>query len=195
LAIPYVIGSIVLAKPILALLANEEVAENAHWVTPIVALGTFFYGLNILMSNVLFVRMKTYAVFKMNIFAAIFSLLLNAMLLYLFKSIIVAAVTNCLSFFLAFIYINKTIRMEKWPIDFQPIVMLKSVTASLFMAFMLFLVLTGLRETNGPEVLICELVLGVVVYAVGLLTLRAFSKKELFFLKGYICNHCCRKQA
>ena len=48
LAIPFIFGSIVLGKPILTLLANREVAENAYWVTPIVTLGTLFYGLNII---------------------------------------------------------------------------------------------------------------------------------------------------
>jgi O-antigen/teichoic acid export membrane protein len=58
LAIPFIFGSMVLGKPILTLLANSKVAENAYLVTPIVALGTLFYGLNIILSNVLFVRMK-----------------------------------------------------------------------------------------------------------------------------------------
>ena len=39
-AIPFVVGSAVMSKPLLSLLANAEVADNAFLVTPIVALGT-----------------------------------------------------------------------------------------------------------------------------------------------------------
>ena len=106
LAIPFFFGSMVLGKPILILLANSEVAENAYLITPIVALGTLFYGLNIILSNVLFVRLKTYAMFKMNLFASVFNLLANLILLYFFRNIIVAAITTFLSYFLVFIYIN-----------------------------------------------------------------------------------------
>ncbi len=186
MAIPFIFGSMILGKPILTLLANSEVAENAYLVTPIVALGTLFYGLNIILSNVLFVRLKTYAMFKMNVFASLFNLLANLILLYFFRNIIVAAITTFLSYFIAFIYINKIVKKEKWMVDLHPILIVKSVTASLFMVALLFLVLSRAGEINSVAMVTGEVVLGIIVYIGGLLILGTFSKKELQFVKGFV---------
>jgi len=188
LAIPFIFGSMVLGKQILTLLANRDVAENAYLVIPIVALGTLFYGLNIILSNVLFVRMKTYTMLKMNIFASVFNLLANLILLYFFRNIIVAAITTFLSYFITFIYVYKIVEKETWPVDFQPVVIFKSVGASLFMFALLFLFLTKAGEINSAAILAGELVLGIVVYIGGLFTLGTFSKKELQFMKNCVCR-------
>jgi O-antigen/teichoic acid export membrane protein len=183
LAIPFIFGSMVLGKPLLTLLANREVAGNSYLVTPIVALGTLFYGLNIILSNVLFVRMKTYAMFKMNFFAAIFNLLANLILLYFFRNIIVAAITTFLSYFIAFVYINKIVKVD-WPVDFQPVVILKTMTAALFMAILLFWVSFKAGGSNSVAMLAGKIVLGIVVYVGGLFTLKTFSQKEIGYLKS-----------
>jgi O-antigen/teichoic acid export membrane protein len=185
LAIPFIFGSMVLGKPILTLLANSEVAENAYLITPIVALGTLFYGLNIILSNVLFVRMKTAAMFKMNLFASVFNLLANLILLYFFRNIIVAAITTFLSYFIAFIYINKIVKVD-WPVDFQPVVIIKSVIASLFMVALLFWVSSKVGGGNSVAMLGGELTLGIIVYFGVLMALATFSKKEMQFVKSCV---------
>ena len=182
LAIPFIFGSMVLGKPILTLLANREIAENAYLITPIVALGTLFYGLNIILSNVLFVRLKTYAMFKMNLFASIFNLLANLILLYFFRNIIVAAITTFLSYFIAFIYINKIIKVE-WPVDFQSATIVKSVGASLLMIALLSWISFNFGTGNTVSMLIGELLLGIVVYIGGLFVFKTFSQKEIGYLK------------
>ncbi|TES93616.1 MAG: hypothetical protein E3J90_14395 [Promethearchaeota archaeon] len=187
LAIPFIFGSMVLSKQILTFLANRDVAENAYLVTPIVALGILFYGLNIILSNVLFARMKTYAMFKMNVFATVFNLLANLILLYFFRNIIIAAITTFLSYFIAFIYVYKIVRKD-WPVNFQPAVIVKSMTASLFMVALLFWVSFKAVEVNSVALLVGELVLGIVVYICGLFTLGTFSKKELQFMKNCVCR-------
>ncbi len=188
LAIPFIFGSMVLGKSILALLANQDVAGNAYLVTPIVALGTLFYGLNIILSNVLFVRMKTYAMFKMNLFAATFNLVANLILLYFFRSIIVAAITTFLSYFIAFLYINKIVKIEAWPVDFQWVVMLKSVGASLFMCGLLFWISLMTEGGASTALLTGELALGILAYVIGLFALRTFSRKEWQFVRSYVCR-------
>ena len=185
MAIPFIFGSMILGKPILTLLANSEVAENAYLVTPIVALGTLFYGLNIILSNALFVRLKTFAIFKMNLFASVFNLLANLILLYFFRNIIVAAITTFVSYFIAFIYITKIVKVD-WLVDFQPVTILKSVGASSFMIALLFW--ASLKAGGGSSVgmLAGELILGVVAYIGGLFILGTFSKKELQFMKSCV---------
>jgi O-antigen/teichoic acid export membrane protein len=125
---------------------------------------------------------------KMNIFASVFNLLANLILLYFFRNIIVAAITTFLSYFIAFIYVYKIVKKETWPVDFQPVVILKSVGASLFMFALLFLVLTKAGEVNSATILAGELVLSIVVYIGGLLILGTFSKKELQFMKNCVCR-------
>jgi len=188
LAIPFIFGSMVLGKPILTLLANSEVAENAYLITPIVALGTLFYGLNIILSNVLFVCMKTYAMFKMNLFASLFNLLANLIFLYFFRNIIVAALTTFLSYFLAFMYTNRIVKKEAWQVDFQPVVILKSTVAALFMAALLFSVSFKTGGVDSMATLAGEVALGIVAYIGGVFTLGTFSKKELRFLKSCVCK-------
>jgi len=68
-------------------------------------------------------------------------------------------------------------------VDFQPSVIIKSVTASLFMGALLFWVSLNAGEANYAVVLTGELVLGIVVYVGGLFILGTFSKKELLFVK------------
>jgi len=186
LAIPFIFGSMVLSRPILTLLANSEVAMNAYLISPIVALGTLFFGLNIILSNVLFVRLKTYAIFKMNFFAAAFNLVANLVLLYFFRNIIIAAVTTFLSYFLAFLYINKIVKKEKWPVSFQQFVMLKSIAASLLMVVILFGISEKFGESCSIGKLSVELFVGILVYFAALLIMRTFSNKELQFVKSCI---------
>ncbi len=187
LAIPFIFGSMILSKPILTLLANIEVAEKAYLITPIVALGTLFYGLNITLSQALFVRLKTYEMFKMNLLASAFNLLANLIALYFFKNIIVAAITTFLSYFIAFIYVYKIV-IKDWPVDFQPILIVKSLTASLFMATLLFWISLKSRGGISVSMLAVEMVLGIVVYIASLLILGTFSKKELRFVKNFVCR-------
>lgn len=187
IGIPFVFGSLVLGKSILTLLATSEVAEKAGLITPIVALGALFYGLNIILSNVLYVRQRTLAMFGMNIFASAFNLIANLIFIYLFKSIIVAAISTCLSYFIVFIYIYKTVN-EDWSVNLDPVSMIKSVIASSAMFALLTWISSFFGNQNTIGMLLARLVLGIVVYFVVLLALRTFSTRELRFVKGVICG-------
>lgn len=183
LAIPFIVGCLTLGKPILTLLANQEVAEKAIWVAPIVALGTLFYGLNIILSNILFVRMKTYAMFKVNAIAAFFSLLANLILLFLFRDIIIAAITTCLSYTIAFIYLVISVRNERWAIDFEPLTIMKCLFASLVMGGVLLWITFNFKECNAVSLLVGKMALGLFVYATALFSFKTFSQKEISYMK------------
>jgi len=185
LAIPFIFGCLALSKPILTLLANQQVAEKAFWVTPIVALGTLFYGLNIILSNVMFVRMKTNAMFKMNLIAALFSLLSNFVLIYFFRNIIIAAITSFLSFFIAFVYGYKIV-IKEWYVNFFPTTIAKALAASAIMYCLLLLILIGLKTPNTVSIVLLTSVLGILVYTGTLFVFKTFTKKEIVYLKGII---------
>lgn len=187
LAIPFTLGSMVLAKPILTLLANSEVAENAYLVTPIVALGTLFYGLSIILSDVLFVRLKTYAMFKMYLFASTFNLSANLIFLYFFRNVIVTAITTFLSYFITFVYVYRIVRKD-WTVDFDPVTIVKSLVASSFMIGLLFWLSLNFGRCNILSMLVGEVVLGVVLYIGILFALGTFTAKELRFMKSCVCR-------
>ena len=186
MAIPFVVGSAVMSKSLLTLLANAEVAANAFLVTPIVALGTLFYGLNIILSNVLFVRLKTKVILKMNAIAAIMNLGLNILIFYFLPNILVAAVTTLLSYVVAFIFIYRVTATE-WPIDFDLTIILKSVTASLCMGMVLIWISSRLvHGSPGLSFVMGEIVVGIIIYCLIILLLRTFSVTEWRKLKEII---------
>jgi len=74
LAIPFVVGCIVFSRPILSAYTNVDIANKSYLIVPIIALGSLFYGLNIILSNVLFVKMQTVLMFRTNALVAIINL-------------------------------------------------------------------------------------------------------------------------
>jgi len=181
LSIPFVFGCLALGKQLLTLFANQEVAENAFLVMPIVALASLFYGLNLLFFNVLFVRSKTSAIFRMNLMASLFNLVTNFILLYFFRNIIVAAITTFLSYLIAFLYVYRK-AMEEWSIDFEWVSIIKSIAASAIMFGIISLFVTYFNHVNAA-VLFAYLFGGIIIYIGSLVGFRTFSDKEVRFLR------------
>jgi len=184
IAIPFVIGSCVLSKQLLILLANAEVAKNAFLVVPIVAMGILFYGLNIILSNVLFVKMKTTVMLKANILAACTNLILNIIFIYLFRNILVAALTTLFSYFLVFFYMYRIVTID-WAVCFDSKTISKSLVASVLMGMVLLWIPSQLGlDANRFINILGEVIIGTAIYVVMLFILGVFSSKELFYLKN-----------
>lgn len=183
-AIPFVGGSYILSGPLLTLFANAEVASNALMATPIVATGILFYGLTVILNNIFFVRMKTKMMFKISAAAAILNVLLNLIFLYLFRNVVVAAVTTMISYFVVFLYASRVAR-ALWKIDWSYKIVLKSIFASMIMVLVLILVETVLAKATDYQILflISQIILGIAVYSAMIFALGVFSKKELSYLK------------
>jgi len=186
--IPFVVGCAVMSKPILILITNAEVANNAFLVTPMVSLGTIFYGLFIILANVLFVRLKTAIIFKINIFAAIFNIGLNLIIIYYIRNILVAAITTCLSYFISFVIMNYVITND-WFIDYDLKSIMKSIVASLCMGIILHY-LSSMFGTGPIQIsyVLGEVIVGIIIYCLAILLLRTFSSKELIYLKKLVTN-------
>ncbi|MDO9549198.1 MAG: polysaccharide biosynthesis C-terminal domain-containing protein [Candidatus Marinimicrobia bacterium] len=183
LAIPFIVGASALSKPLLNLLGNEVVAQKAFLVTPFVATGMLFYGLYIILSNILFVRMKTRAMLRMNAIVAFLSLTLNCILLYFFRSILMTAITALISFFVVFILMLRVVKNE-WRVDFDVRAILKSVISALVMGGVLYWMAQA--EVFGAHRLLNilgNIVIGITVYLSMLFSLKTFSQKELFFIR------------
>ena len=183
LAIPFVFGSIILGKSLMSILANEEVANRAILVLPIVALGTLFFGLYIILSDVLLVHLKTKQIFKINLIAAIFNILSNFILFYFFRSIIIAAITTFFSYLISFLYIRGIID-QLWKVDYQIKIIFKSTAASVIMFIVLIFASKVYDPMSSVWILLGELFLGITVYFLMLFILKTFSKSEINTVKN-----------
>jgi len=105
-SIPYVVGALVLGKEVLRLYANDEVAEATWPVIYIVAIASIFYGLMLIKANILFVRLKTGALFHINLISATLNIVLNIILIYLFGNVIVAAIATLASYLLSYLLLS-----------------------------------------------------------------------------------------
>lgn len=183
LAIPFIAGAAVLSSPLLNLFANAEVSQKAYMVTPVIALATLFLGLNIILSNVLWVRMKTSVMFKINIIAAVLNLSLNFILLYIFRNILAAAFTTLISYLINFILIRKVV-ISDWPLNFEFGMIMKSIAASILMGITLYFISSflGMESYRIPFIL-GEILIGIVIYVLILFAMRTFSNKELLYLR------------
>jgi len=186
LAIPFVFGAALLSKPLLTVLANPDVAERACLVTPIVALATLFYGLNIILSNIFFVRMKTAELLKWNLLSAALNIALNLVFIYVFKSIIVAAFTTLISYALIFIPLFRKSRASL-PFGIDGVGILKVTAASIIMAVLLLLIFPGIYTGAMPLAKVMFAVCaGTAVYCAVLAASGFFSKKEFDFVRSLV---------
>ena len=184
LAIPFVVGCIVFSRPILSAYTNVDIANKSYLIVPIIALGSLFYGLNIILSNVLFVKMQTVLMFRTNALVAIINLVLNVVFLYYFKDIVVAAITTLVSYVVAFLYIMPKVNRQ-WAINFEMKVIIKSIIASLLMgAVMLWYVLIFNESINDISIILPGFLLGLAVYGVIIFVFSIFSKSELRLLRS-----------
>ena len=183
LAIPFIAGSAALSGPVLILFANTEVSREAYLVTPIIAVGTLFLGLNIILSNALWVKMKTTVMFRMNILAVAISILLNVLFLYFYKNILVAALTSLISYATVFVFVRRAV-IKVWSLDFGVPVIIKSMAASALMAAVIFLASNywGAKRL-ATAFLAVEIIIGLIVYVLGLFVFRAFSDREIVYLR------------
>ena len=111
-SIPYVVGALLLGKEVLRLYANDEVAEASWPVIYIVAIASIFYGLMLIKANILFVRLKTGALFHINLISSVLNIMLNIILIYLFHNVIVAAVATLASYLLSYLLLSRKIKED-----------------------------------------------------------------------------------
>lgn len=183
LAIPFTIGSLVLSKPLLTLIGNEKVAQNAFLVMPIISSGAIFYGLYLLFSNLLFVQMKTIVMLRMNAIVAGLNIILNLILLYIFRNILICAIAMFISYSVIFILIYNVVR-KIWPITFEIIIIAKYVLAALIMGAALYYISSRLgADAYRLIYIMSEILIGIIIYFATLFAVKTFTLKEINFFK------------
>lgn len=185
LAIPYIMGSFIMRKQLLLLIANIEVAQHAQYVVSLIAIGSLFYGLNLILSTILFVKIKTILILKLNLIISVINIIFNIILLYLFKNIITAAIVNILCFLVGFIFIKHVISSE-WPLSFNFRMVFKPILASIVMGVVLYFLKTEFLVEYNYLNIICQIFIGIIVYFLSLVIMRAFSTEEIIFIRNFL---------
>jgi O-antigen/teichoic acid export membrane protein len=179
--IPSVFGLSVLSRQLLIIFSTKEIAENAYFITPFIALSILFYGVSCFFCQILVLAKKT----KINAMIWAASALLNFGLNLIFIpifGILAAAITTFLSYLFSFGLIwYFSFKELKFEIDWQFII--KSILASVLMS--LFIIqFSSVGLLNALIVIVSA----AFIYGILIFLFKGISKKEIYFFKDLILN-------
>jgi len=179
IAVPAAFGLSILSKSLLTIFSTREIASNAYYITPFVALSILLYGVSSFHIQVLNLVKKTKIIGAVWLVAALLNLVLNFVFIPIF-GILAAAITTLLAYGLGlglfWYFSSKEFRFE---VDWKFII--KSVLASALMGFVIYWINpVGLLKTA------IVIIFGAVLYGLLIWLLRGFDKKEIEFLKGLL---------
>ena len=183
LAIPAAVGLYMLSQPLLAILTTTEFMVGGSLVF-LIALGTILLGLWQINLYILLLVRKTKWVPPIVGIAALINTGINIILIPKI-GIMGAAISTIISYFvlsaIVFILARKII---KYKLDF--IFLFKVVLSAFLMALCLRFI-----EINGVLSIIFAVIIGTVMFGLGLLLLKAFSKQDKILINGILTglNH------
>ncbi len=177
--IPAAFGISVLAKQILVVLSNNEIASNSYFVVPFISASIFLYGVSYFFSQILILAKKTKVVALIWMLAAFLNLALN--IIFIPKwGILGAAFTTFIAYFCALILMYYFAFKEfKFQIEWDFIC--KALISSFIMVFSIFWL-----NLDGFFGLIISILLGAIIYLILMVLLGGFNRKEIIFLRSMI---------
>lgn len=177
LAIPFVCGATILAKPVLRLFSTPEIASQGYLVLPVVALSTAVFVSGGVINHIIILVKKTKVSGMAWAVAAAVNLGLN-ILVVPYWGILGAAITTLIAYSVAeAIQLRCSFREFKFSIDWRFII--KSLIASAIMS-----VAVWKMAPEGTSATIVTIIAGVAIYGVVLILLRGFKKEEFRFFWG-----------
>ena len=191
ISIPMVFGISIFAKPLLAILSTGEIAEKSYLIIPIVAIGTLFYGLYVILYHIFIITKRTGISAKIWMVSAFINFILNIIFIPKY-GIFGAAITTLIAYLVAFIVVWKySLKILKF--DFESNILPKSIISSIIMAVLLLRV-----KISGLSDLLLYAIVGALIYIICLISLKGFSEKEISIIKnvknGILHKfRCCRK--
>ena len=177
-AIPSLFGLAVLSKSLLATLTTSEFL-SAYLIVPIVALAVILFNCRSVFFDVLTLLKRTKVIGLIYGIAALLNLILNIILVPVI-GILGAAISTLLTF-LVFAVIVGILSFKELPFEIDVKFILKSVIASIPMAFIVW----NLNPYGAVDILIAVGIAAVIYFGV-LILLRGFTKDEYGFLKGML---------
>ena len=133
--------------------------------------------------------MKTTVMLRMNAIAAGLNLILNVLLLYIFRNILVNAIVAFISYFVIFILIYNVVKKD-WAVKFDFKIIAKYILAALIMGIILNW-MSALLGANACRIIYIfgEILLGIIIYFTVLIVLKTFTQKEINYFKIFFHLH------
>lgn len=182
LAIPAAFVLSLLSQEILTILSTPDIASNAFYITPFIALGTIMNGVQGIYSNTFILEKKTKKLGFVWILVAFLNFVLTIMFVP-FIGLLGAAVMTMISYLIALIltyyYTNSKLRFN---INYRFIA--KSIFASLIFSLIILVI-----NPKGILMIILVLGLGFIVYLAILYLIGGFKRDELNALKDIFQFH------
>ena len=176
LAIPFVFGAAILAKPVLGLFSTAEIASEGYFILPLVTLSSLFFAAYAPIFNILILVKKTKIIGAIWITCMLVNLGLNILVVPRW-GIIGAAITTIIAYGLALgLATYYGFKEFKFAIDWR--FAIKSLIASGAMYLVIWQI-----SPQGTLTTIMTIVAGAAIYAVALLLLKGFKKEEFAFFK------------
>ncbi|MHB8104777.1 MAG: flippase [Dehalococcoidales bacterium] len=178
IAIPAAFGLSILAKPLLRILTTPEFIVGSS-VVPFVAFGAVLYCFYQICVYIIHLVGKTQITVILLGTSATLNVILNLILIPL-TGIIGAAIATLIAYgVLGMLTLVVTRRYLKF--DLGILFILKSILSSAIMALCIWLI-----NPESLAMLIISIFIGIVIYFVALVLLRALSKAELIFVINFI---------
>lgn len=175
-AIPFVFGAAVLAKPVLRLFSTAEIANQGYLIVPLVALSTLFFAAYVPIMHIIVLVKKTRITGAIWIICALVNLGLNILVVPRL-GIFGAAITTLIAYGLALgLTSYYSFKEFKFTIDWHFII--KSLIASAVMSLAIWKM-----SPQGTSATILTIVAGAAIYGAVLLLLKGFKKEEFKFFK------------
>lgn len=181
LAIPSVVGLLIVSEPLLVLLSSSDFVSGGGFLTFLIALGMLFFGLYQINLYVICLVEKTHAIPVIAFLGALINIILNLVLIPQI-GIMGAAVSTTIAYFLLALIILVWAKNE---IDYTVnlVFLSKIIIASILMGLAL-----KILPINTIIDLFIVIVVGLLIYCICVILIRAFSEEEkkfiLIFLKS-----------
>lgn len=182
-SVPFVVGAWVLGEAVLRLYATDEIAREAWPVVPLVALGMIFYGLVLINTNLLFIRLRTGVMFRINAGLAVLNIVLNIILLKLFANVAVAAIATLLGYFISYVWLMRNLRNDELAVGIDLVWLARLVAAAVAMGGAVRLVGNAI-DSSGIAALGAGMATGIAVFAVMIHLLKLADAEMLLLRQG-----------
>lgn len=182
-SVPFVVGAWVLGGAVLRIYATDEIAREAWPVVPLVALGMVFYGLVLLNTNLLFIRLRTGVMFRINAGLAVLNIVLNIVLLKLFADVAVAAIATLLGYFISYVWLMRNLRDEELAVPIDLAWLARLVVAAVVMGGSILSVGNAI-DSSGIAALGAGMAAGIAVFAVMIHLLKLADAEMLLLRPG-----------
>ncbi|QWD28814.1 lipopolysaccharide biosynthesis protein [Polynucleobacter paneuropaeus] len=179
-SVPFFFGSLILGGDILRIFTNESIAQASWQIIPLVAAGSIFYGMTLIMDGILFIRLKTKVIFRINFIGAIFNIGLNVLLLSIFKNVIVSGVVTLLSYFICYFLLRKELLRDQMVFRFNWPWFFRIFFSSLFMSFVLLMLIIG----NFSALINVFLLILIGIFSYALALILQFDKLKIILISN-----------